>query len=343
MIGLVLVELRRIVVRRFLWGLLALTAVVMGIASAFVFSDHRDEVDTDVVVAIEEAQQAQEQQEALCREQVPAAEAADLCALPDVTADDISLEDRRFHPTDIWREQGESQVWLGPTSSLTVGDDSTLATRDDGETGALPALLVGWALLAVVLGAGLIGAEYKAGTIETALLWEPRRLRVLGAKYAAGALAAIGATVALSALLFVMLAPTLLLRGTTEGMDGDFWGGVTAAVGRGSLIAALAALAGMALATVTRGTAGGIATVYVGLGGAEILFRILGGGTSRFLPGFNAIAVVLDQDVEAFEIDDLFEQGQIHGTGTAVVVVLVSVALVTALAVALFLRRDVDE
>ena len=70
-----------------------------------------------------------------------------------------------------------------------------------------------------LIGASYFGAEYRFGTIEQVLLWEPRRSRVLLAKYLTtfigSALVAIIGSLAIAFSLW----PTALAKGTTQGVD----------------------------------------------------------------------------------------------------------------------------
>ena len=46
-------------------------------------------------------------------------------------------------------------------------------------------------IIAVGIGATAVGGDYRAGTVGTPLTWEPRRLRVAGARLLATAVVAI--------------------------------------------------------------------------------------------------------------------------------------------------------
>ena len=76
-------------------------------------------------------------------------------------------------------------------------------------------LLIG----AVVGGASMVGAEWRAGTFVTLLTWEPNRRRVAVAKLLACGLVATAIAVVLLALFTAAFLPATLGPGTTEGMD----------------------------------------------------------------------------------------------------------------------------
>jgi hypothetical protein len=126
---------------------------------------------------------------------------------------------------------------------------------------------VAWALLACMIGATFAGAEWAHKTMVALLFWEPRRLRVIGAKLAAlfTGVAVIGA--AGIALAIGLGCLTAWWRGTFDGVDaveGGFWAPLLASSGRGVLVGLMAAAIGFAVANLVRHTAAvlGIAFVY---------------------------------------------------------------------------------
>jgi len=134
----------------------------------------------------------------------------------------------------------------------------------DAILGVLGFLIV----LALVLGATFIGAEWHAGSMATLLTWEPRRARVFAAKAAAAAIFVILATLALLTFLALALLPAALFRGTTAGADGGWLLSTVGLALRGSVIASAAAVIGLAVASLGRNTA-------AALGGAFVYFAIL--------------------------------------------------------------------
>jgi hypothetical protein len=111
-------------------------------------------------------------------------------------------------------------------------------------------------LLLIVLGASAVGAEYRAGTVTTVLTWEPRRVRLLLARFAAVAVVALVFFLAIHLLFVAGWALGASLRGSTDGADGGFWRDLVFVVLRASMIAGVFAVMSAAIATLLRNTAG---------------------------------------------------------------------------------------
>ena len=135
-------------------------------------------------------------------------------------------------------------------------------------TGAIFLLMGG-----LIGGAGVVGGEWRSGSLATTLTWEPRRVRLLGTRLAAMALSAFGIAVLLQLVLLVALLPSVLVHGTTAGADAAFAVSVAAAVARIALLSAMAAVLAGCIASVTRSTAGAIIGVWVWLALVESILR----------------------------------------------------------------------
>ncbi len=198
-------------------------------------------------------------------------------------------------------------------------------------------------LLAVALGASFIGAEYRAGTVETQLLWEPRRARVLGAKLTALGGSVFVVHVILLGVLVMAVLPAAWFRGSTAGVDGVFWSGLVWAVARGGAVSALAAVFAASVTVVARHTAAAIFAVL----GYAILGPLVVTTAWRWLYPrdlmVNTLASVVGGEVGRYELAQfggwvlVFD----HGTVTALVYAAAYTALVAAAATVVFLRRDV--
>lgn len=142
--------------------------------------------------------------------------------------------------------------------------------------GALLGTATPLAMIALVLGATLIGAEWRANTIATQLTWEPRRVRVLGAKVAVAALVGAGFFVLAQAALAGALLPAGLLRGTTEGVDRAWVREALGLVLRGGAFAAIASTIGFTIATVGRNTTAALGVMfgYIALAEGTLLGNI---------------------------------------------------------------------
>jgi ABC-2 type transport system permease protein len=112
-----------------------------------------------------------------------------------------------------------------------------------------------FALMAFVVGASYVGAEWTSGGMMNLLLWRPQRLRVLGTKLGAllAAMAALSVvTVAVWTGLFVVIAE---LRGNLEGMTSGAWQSVLLTELRAVVLVLVAAAVGFGLAAIGRHTA----------------------------------------------------------------------------------------
>lgn len=263
----------------------------------------------------------------------------------------VFVEDPRYCLVNLWAENStyrsacpdiDGESYGQSTYSITV-DGEQLRTPDSGESGVVPAASIALLGVAAILGAAFIGAEYRAGTIETTLLWEPRRARVLAAKLLAGALSVFVVHVALLGFLVAVLAPAGIWRGSTAGVDAEFWRGLAGAVVRGGLGAAIMALLAMCVAVITKHTAAGVAVLlgYTAVSPAlvNMLLRSL---RPRDLPE-NLFALVNGAEVGRWVIvGGYYESVVSHGPGVALAHVVAYTAVLVLVAGAVFVHRDVD-
>ena len=136
---------------------------------------------------------------------------------------------------------------------LRAKDVSYPTALDDGLLASSQLLFT----LSVVVGASFVGAEWSSGSMSTLLTWEPRRARVLVAKFVACVVTTVLVTLALLVILALLLLPSAAAHGTTAGVDwwraAGIWLRVGAVVGIGGAL-------GVGLATVMRTAAGPVAT-----------------------------------------------------------------------------------
>lgn len=201
---------------------------------------------------------------------------------------------------------------------------------------SLPAVFVGTSvpllLLAWVLAASFIGAEWHAGTVATQLTWEPRRLRVFAAKAVVAIVLAAVLTVVLQALLGAALVPAAAFRGSTDGLDEAWLREGLGVLLRGAAISAIAAAFGYSIASVARNTA---ASMGLGFGYLIIFEQLVAGLRPGWQPWLLVpnIAVFLSGDSNLGFIDrSVGEAGLLLGAYAAGTMVV---------APALFVRRDV--
>ena len=208
------------------------------------------------------------------------------------------------------------------------------------------AVAVGVAIIAFVIGASFVGADWSAGTMQALLFWEPRRWRVLLAKAAALVAVLIVYAAAMQALTATLTWITAATRGTTEGVTGGLLTSTLLTVLRGMLIVSVTSLLGYGVAGLARitGAALGVAFVYFVI--LENLVRGLRPGWQRFLFSENVSAVLFKHmDVAPaggprFSVDgeDLFYRlTGVRGTVT----LAVYLALLLGAFYLSFTRRDV--
>jgi hypothetical protein len=187
--------------------------------------------------------------------------------------------------------------------------------------------------LLVVLGATSAGAEWHAGTVTTQLTWEPRRVPLLLAKIAAAALVAFVGFWVAEALLFASLAPAAVFRGTTQGVDASWVRLVAQTLLRASVVAAMGAVVGHALAWLSRNTAVAVGAV---LGYAAVVEPLLRAIRPKWEPWFlvsNAVRFITAHPVEIGT--------RTRSTVGAAVLLASYTAVIVALSLGIFRRRDV--
>lgn len=127
------------------------------------------------------------------------------------------------------------------------------------------------AILAWLLGASFIGAEWRSGSFGTLLTWEPRRFRVMIAKAIAAVVVSFVVVMVLQALLVGALFPSALYHGSTSVTAGNgptfpsasvFWRSFSYLGLRSGGLAAAAALAGFAIGAIGRNTAASLGTGF---------------------------------------------------------------------------------
>ncbi len=127
--------------------------------------------------------------------------------------------------------------------------------------------------------------------------------------------------------------PAVLLNGTTEGADREFWTALVATMARTSILTALAAVLAVALATLARSTAFAVIAVFAWLMVIEGVIRGLKPGWAPWLWAEN-LGTVLTWDEMA---DVQFARGPVGASLT----VLVYCAVVVIVAAISFQRRDI--
>jgi ABC-2 type transport system permease protein len=188
-------------------------------------------------------------------------------------------------------------------------------------------------LLLVVLGASAVGAEYRAGTVTTVLTWEPRRVRLLLARFTATAVVAVVFFLVIHLVFVAGWALGAGLRGTTDGADGGFWRDLVFVLLRATVIAAVLAVMSAAIATLLRNTAGAMGVWFGYLVAVEGILR---GNVDQTKPWMLFISTAAFYGWE--RLDDVGRA--VTGAGGLFHLALY-LALLGGAAVAVFTRRDV--
>ncbi|MFJ9315554.1 hypothetical protein ACIRN4_15280 [Pimelobacter simplex] len=192
--------------------------------------------------------------------------------------------------TDAGEIERQCTEQLEPTiDSYLWHQELSLASESTEGTGV--ALVVILALLMMVLGTTFTGHDWASGSVSNQLLFEPRRVRVWGAK----AIVVTGSALVLSGVL--LSAYWIGLDAVAASRDLPSGGAVLVDClqmgGRGAGVVAAAALCGFALTMLFRSTVATLGILFgVALVGGVVLAVL--GVSGRFDPALNALAVVAD-------------------------------------------------
>lgn len=194
----------------------------------------------------------------------------------------------------------------------------------------------------ILVGASAVGAEFRERTVETQLLWYPRRVRLLGTRIAGVATVVFVAHIVLLLVVVAVLTPTLLLRGSGSGGGASFWWGLCSHIIRGGCVAAVVATVAAALAFLTRYTAASVSMLL----GYSAISPLALDSTSivHHDPFVNLLAFASGADVGRYVNDEGSNQLSViysHGTLGAAILLIAFCALVVAASALAFARRDV--
>jgi ABC-2 type transport system permease protein len=213
---------------------------------------------------------------------------------------------------------------------------------------ALPAgaiaVAVATAMLAFLIGATFVGAEWSSRSMVALLFWEPRRLKVMGVKLAVTAIFAALLAVVTQAVWWGSAEIMARTRGNRDGLPADFWQDLFGQQGRSVLFVVLMALLGFGIANLVRNTA-------AALGAGFVYIVIIENVVRGFLPKWQEwllvenVSALLSRDGHTIYIyeNEPFGDGvrkvlvsNVHGG--LVLGILTAVVVVTG--VMLFKRRD---
>lgn len=301
-------EIERDLSRRVVRVLVFLALVATGVAAVIVFVNAEEPVEAGAEPAY---QRCIDERRAFWEGDQLEGGAGDLTErqfVEDACRDIYSSHQRGFHLRDLWNLDGGDEAYLGITTIfLAIG--------------------------ALFAGASVVGAEWKAGTIATLLTWEPRRARVALAKLAAAALLAFLIAVALQLVFSASLWPTAAVKGSTAGLDGEWWRGYAGAVLRSGLITAMAAVLGASVAFVGRSASAALGFAVGYLIVVENVVRAWKPWLAPWLIGDSAGVVLTGERFEAVQ--------HTRDLPAALATLLVYLAIAATAAVVTFHARDV--
>jgi ABC-2 type transport system permease protein len=137
------------------------------------------------------------------------------------------------------------------------------------------------AVVAYIIGASFVGAEWSSGGMMNLLLWRPRRLQVLSTKLVAVLVGTTALTVVLSAIWTAGFYLIAQARGSTKGMTSGAWQSLGLMELRALVLVLVAGALGFGLASVGRHTAtalgvaiGVIVVLQFGLGAVIALANV---------------------------------------------------------------------
>jgi hypothetical protein len=207
-------------------------------------------------------------------------------------------------------------------------DRARLADAEDVLLGTAVMIVI----LAWVVGASAVGAEWHTRNMTTMLTWEPRRSRVLLAKVLAAIVMSFAISMFLQLWLLGSLVPAAALRGTTEGADMAWFVDTVELMARIGLVAAVGSALGAALAFIGRNTAAALGAGFAYLAIVEGLIRGLKPEWQRWLIGDNAAIVI------GGENENLISGRSV----TSAALLIAAYAVLLAIAAGIFFRsRDV--
>jgi ABC-2 type transport system permease protein len=328
--GLLRAELRRLYSRRLVRVLVALALLLILIVEVRAFFVSNRDLDAAHRRAAAEAQRAQNGDNGLFA--VQACERARAAGRLPPDAQCPTVEDFRNqepqNPDDYFQDpRFHSAKYLRDGARAVAG---------------------GMAMLAFIIGASFVGAEWHAGTMQALLLWESRRIRVVVAKAAALVLGLVAVTAALQAVVYgadLLIGAT---RGTTAGLTSGLHMSALLTVARGMLIVSATALLGFAIAGLARVTAAALGFAFGYFVIVENLIRFLRPGWERFLftPNINAV-LLLKQDVapahatrvhiEGLDVGNAYTLHAVRG----VITLAIYLGILVGLFAWTFRRRDV--
>lgn len=344
---LFLIELRRFWARRITWLTMVVVALCMMLGVGIAFTQTSKDEPTGGTTTIVDAS---------CTREVIAQRDAGEDVFQGLSDSEIeeqvctfveSENDRRFFATSIVgfsnvEDWSEYRAVEEPRGTRVV-EGKTYQGLRFGLDGLVPGIAIFLLVMAVVLGGSFVGAEYRSGTMENLLLWEPRRWRVITTKYAAGFVSSAVVKIIIMAFFAGLLLLLAQFRGTYVGVDGRFWFDLLLAIGRASLMSGCFFILAMAIATLAKNTTAAVVALLGWFVVSNILIELLARQVRQFELFSNAGAFVTLGDVGRYVGSG--DQRQLvlsHGPWMAGLVVAIWAAIPGLVALLVFRRRDIS-
>jgi hypothetical protein len=320
-------ELHRFRSRRFIQVVLVLAVVGWVVATGIALTQYgnpgaaeiaRAEQQIDADVAMNE----QFRQECLADADIPAGTSPDDFCGPEQSRADVEL------------------AWYL--------DQAPFDFASTGATGALGFAALA-AVVAALVGATWIGAEWSTRSLVALLFWVPRRMQVVGAKLVVltGAAVLIGVVAQVGWLAMSGILRTLV--GRDAALPEGFWSDLLQTQARGVLLTVIAALLAFGLTNLVRNTGAALGIGFVYLVIVENLVRGLRPLWQPWLLTENALALVQQGGSTIYVYSD---QPDRYGSTEPIeyylghlqagVVLGVVTVVVVALGAVLFARRDLQ-
>jgi hypothetical protein len=324
---LVRVEFRRLAARRFTRLIVGLGLVGYLLAIGLIWHFHDRVSAADIAQATAQRDQMIVQfttENEQCRKTFPAEEADQNCGPPPTAEQfpiDQFLRNQPFRPDQV--------------------DDYALAV------GAAVAMV------AFLLAATFIGAEWSSKNLVAWLFWEPRRLRVMAAKLVA-LLSSVLLLAVLAQVLWYGTAKVLVhYRGlpvsTMGPLAAHFWSHVVNAQARAALLVLITALVGFSLASLMRNSAAALGVAFVYFAVVENVIRAVNPDLQPYLFTTNVGAWIANKGITVYGKSVYNPQAgfvmakEIHiSNAHGAVMLLLFAGIATVAAVTTFARRDIS-
>jgi hypothetical protein len=148
------------------------------------------------------------------------------------------------------------------TTSLIRHDQRLHISRRYSE--AVGGAGVAMVLVAFIIGASFVGAEFGAGSLSTQLIFEPRRARVIAVKAIAVGIGLALTTIALLLYLGLLMFAGSSMRGISSGLDASWFAARAGDLVRVASAVALAGIVAYAVTVVARRTVAAVAGLLIG-------------------------------------------------------------------------------